>query len=35
MYFPGEVIILLLPVIFGILKGELVWDGSQFTFKEE
>ena len=35
MYIPGELIILILPIIIGILTGKVVWDGSQFTMKEE
>jgi len=29
------ILILLVPAVIGIIKDELVWDGSQFTMKEE
>ena len=35
MYIPGELLILFIPVIVGLLTGNVVWDGSQFTMKEE
>ena len=35
MYIPGEILILLIPVIIGLITGKLVWDGSQLTLKEE
>ena len=35
MYIPGELLILFIPVIVGLLTGNVVWDGSQFTMKKE
>ena len=35
MYIPGELLILFIPVIVGLLTGNVVWDGSQFTLKEK
>jgi len=35
MYIPGELLILFIPVIVGLLTGNVVWDGNQFTLKEE
>ena len=37
MYIPGELIILILPIIIGILTGKVVWDSKtrQFTMKEK
>ena len=29
------ILILLVPTVIGIIKDELVWDGSQFTLKEK
>ena len=29
------ILILLVPTLIGILEGDLIWDGSQFTLKEE
>jgi len=35
MYIPGELIIIFFPLIYGLIKGEVIWDGSQFTMKDQ
>ena len=33
MYIPGELLILFIPVIVGLITGKVVWNGEEFTLK--